>query len=92
MASATTEITLVYGQWTQVAANNVVGVVTPKVKRGRFIVRYLGSQPSAALVVGHEYDLDGENLNLMVGGHQTMAAWMRPLEPAEDVVVVRTEF
>lgn len=92
MAAATTTVTLVYGQWTQVTPLGDVAAVTPSVKSGKFLVRYLGTQPDAGITVGHEYFRTDEEPNLMVGGHQTMAAWMRPINPAQDVDVLVTRF
>jgi hypothetical protein len=92
MAAATTTVNLVFGQWTQVTPLGDVAVVTPQVHDGKFIVRYASSQPAAGITVGHEYFRTDQEPNLMVGGHQTMAAWMRPIHPAQSVDVLVTRF
>lgn len=92
MSSATTIINLTYGAWTQVVTNNEVASVTPQVQSGKFLVRYAAAPPAAGVTVGHEYERTDEEPNLMVGGHQTLAGYMRPINPAANVDVLVTGF
>lgn len=93
MAAATTEINLVYGQWTNVAPLNERCLVTPQnVAKCKLLVRFQTADPGAGELVGHEVVRENTYKNFNVGADFSAAVWMRPLYPAQDIIVSVTRF
>lgn len=92
MAAATVEVNLVYGQWTQVAPINEYSAITPQVQKCKLLVRYQALNPGVPETKGHEVYRTDKNKNIFVGASTTFATWVRPIEPATDVVATVTRF
>lgn len=91
-AAASTEVTLTYGQWTQLTIVNENGLITAQIQKGKLLFRYQVGNPGPSEVDGHEIFKTDKNRNIQFGANTAQPLWARPIYPAQDMVVTITKF
>lgn len=93
MAAATTEVNLIYGQWTNVAPLNERCVITPQSAiKCKLLVKFQTADPGSGDLVGHEVIMNHQKRNINLGADASAAIWMRPLYPATNVQISITRY